>query len=464
MSGLEVELKFLIDPEAWPAILAALPGAELRTKLLSAIYFDTPGRHLQAAGMTLRLRDAGGTVTQTVKQGHGPVRTEVEATRPDGKMDLSWPILRDRFGPRILGDLAPVFEVSVDRQICLVSSGASKIELAFDLGAISAGPLRAPVQELELELISGDPRGLFRLAESLSGSASLWLSLQQKAARGYRLADGFDTRRALNASPVPLDRSMRLKVAWQRVALAALDQILTNAALLRDGGGPEALHQFRVGLRRFKAARSTFRKALKSGPELPMPEVFEALSVLCGQARDLDVLMGRDDPPPALAAARATAHDQVIQAVSAPEFRALTLALVEGLICTDLADRDTDSHGLRHHARRILRRRRRRLESVGEDIARLDDTERHGLRIAAKTLRYAAEGFAGLFGEPVTQRYIRNLTRLQDALGDLNDLVTSQGLARDLGLTGTVPDGRKAQLVRQAQAAWIRLRSTPGFW
>jgi len=464
MSGLEVELKFLIDPQDWPRILAVLPGAGVHSTSLSATYFDTPDRHIQAAGMTLRLRDAGGVVTQTVKQGLGPVRTEVEAIQPDGQLDLSWPILKDRFGSHILRDLGPIFTVTFDRQICLVRSGNSEIELAFDLGLVSAGGLSAPVRELELELKSGDPRDLFRLAETLSEAAPLWLSLQQKAARGYRLASGLAEDQALGARPVRLERGMRLKVAWQQVATAALGQVLTNAALLRNGGGPEALHQFRVGLRRFKASRAIFRKALKTGPDLPMPEVFDALATLCGQARDLDVLMDQGDPPPALVAAQATAHVRVRQAVSSPEFRALSLGLAEGLVCTDLSDPATDDHGVRHHARRILTRRRRRLEAVGEDITDLDDAARHELRIAAKTLRYGAEGFAGLFGEPVSQRYIRNLTRLQDALGDLNDLATGLDLRQSLGLAVPGSGDQRARLMKQAQEAWKRLRSTPGFW
>ena len=437
MSGLEVELKFLIAPSDWPKILTVLPEGEIQTKTRSATYFDTPDRDLQARGLTLRLRDAAGVVTQTVKTGIGPVRTEVEALRPDGDLDLSWPILKDALGPRARGELSAIFTVVANRQ------------------------------ELELELKSGHPRDLFRLAATLSGTVPLWLSLQQKASRGYRLASGLDAHQALSARPVSLDRTMRLKSAWQAVAMAAMDQILTNSALLREGGGSEALHQFRVGLRRYKAAMATFKKALRKGPVQPMPEVFDGLSTLCGQARDLDVLAGRGDPPPALVTARAEARDRVRAAVSSPEFRQLVLAMTEGLVCSDPADPATDDHGVRHHARRILKRRRRRLEAVGDDITNLDDDARHELRIDAKTLRYTAEGFAGLFGEPVTQRYIRNLTRLQDALGVLNDLAEGLRLGQGLGLAAPrAADiaGHRARSLKEAQAAWKRLRSTPGFW
>jgi len=467
MSGLEVELKFLIDPADWPRILAVLPEGHIETRALSASYFDTSDRTIQACGLTLRLREGDGVVTQTVKRGIGPIRTEIEAPRPDGRLDLSWPILKDALRGHPRGEPGPLFSVVVNRQIQVVRSGESEIELAFDHGTISAGALQDPVHELELELRSGHPRDLFRLAATLSEAAPLWLSLQQKAGRGYRLANGQDAHQALSARPVQLERGMRLKEAWRTVALAAMDQILTNAALLRQDSGPSALHQFRVGLRRYKAARSTFRDALKAGPDQPLPEVFGGLSRLCGQARDLDVLMERGDPPPALVAASTLARDQVRAAVSSPDFRQLVLAMLESLVCSDPADPATDDHGVRHHARRILTRRRRRLEAVGDDITGLDDATRHGLRIAAKPLRYAAEGFAGLFGEPVTQRYIRRLTQLQDALGVLNDRAEGLRLGQSLGLASPGTDAMarlRDQEIKDAQAAWKRLRSTPGFW
>jgi triphosphatase len=44
------------------------------------------------------------------------------------------------------------------------------------------------------------------------------------------------------------------------------------------------------------------------------------------------------------------------------------------------------------------------------------------LRIALKKLRYAAEAFAGLYHTAEVQPFIQRLKRLQDDLGDLNDV------------------------------------------
>ena len=60
--------------------------------------------------------------------------------------------------------------------------------------------------------------------------------------------------------------------------------------------------------------------------------------------------------------------------------------------------------------------------------------DRHQLRIAAKKLRYAADGFAGLFPQKPAQRFVGRLKGLQDGLGALNDLATAEPLIARLNL------------------------------
>ena len=55
----EIELKFLIPPEAATLALAQLKG-EGAVRQLDATYFDTPGHVLRKAGYGLRVRDGEG--------------------------------------------------------------------------------------------------------------------------------------------------------------------------------------------------------------------------------------------------------------------------------------------------------------------------------------------------------------------------------------------------------------------
>jgi CHAD domain-containing protein len=90
---------------------------------------------------------------------------------------------------------------------------------------------------------------------------------------------------------------------------------------------------------------------------------------------------------------------------------------------------------------------------------------RHKLRIRIKRLRYACEFFAPCFASAVVERYVRRLARLQDLLGELNDIAVARRLLRDLGAAAPRSiDARKKQLIRSVQAALLRFRSDPPYW
>jgi CHAD domain-containing protein len=80
-----------------------------------------------------------------------------------------------------------------------------------------------------------------------------------------------------------------------------------------------------------------------------------------------------------------------------------------------------------------LKRHTRKIRKQGKHLAGLDSRRRHKLRVRAKKLRYACEFFAGAFpGKKRSRRRTRfadKLKRLQDALGDLNDIVVHKELA-----------------------------------
>jgi triphosphatase len=70
----------------------------------------------------------------------------------------------------------------------------------------------------------------------------------------------------------------------------------------------------------------------------------------------------------------------------------------------------------------------RKLRKAGKHMHTLDPQARHRARIKAKKLRYAAEFFAETFGRQSKARrskFIASLAKLQDALGDLNDLTVA---------------------------------------
>ena len=187
----EIELKFLLDRQAIPALLDALPPDESRVKAMVAIYYDTADGWLRRQGFGLRVRRTGETRIQTLKSAPGA---------DGGRDEWEWPVASDLADPALLADtpaalpdgliLEPKFTVTVSRTVRIVESHGARIEIAVDDGVVEAGGRREAVLELELELLSGAPDALNRLAADLGVQIPLTPSQVTKAERGYRLLGG----------------------------------------------------------------------------------------------------------------------------------------------------------------------------------------------------------------------------------------------------------------------------------
>lgn len=188
--GREIELKFLLDPSAADAVLAALPG-ETAVKDLAAVYYDTADHWLRRGGFGLRVRRSGETRTQTLKSALGD---------DGGRDEWDWTVTTDTPDAALLLDtpaalpagatLEPLFTVRSRRTIRMVEEAGSLIELVIDDAEVSAGKQRDSFLELEIELKSGDPAALGALAAKLSAIAPLTPSQITKAGRGFQLLRG----------------------------------------------------------------------------------------------------------------------------------------------------------------------------------------------------------------------------------------------------------------------------------
>ena len=81
---------------------------------------------------------------------------------------------------------------------------------------------------------------------------------------------------------------------------------------------------------------------------------------------------------------------------------------------------------------RLVRKRHKSLVADARNLAALTAEERHAVRIAAKRLRYALEGFASLYKGKRLRKYQASLSGLQDLLGAANDAVTATRLLEAL--------------------------------
>ena len=509
----EIELKFLIAPEASAQILARLEGREA-VRQLDATYFDTLDHALRKAGFGLRIRDGENGRKQTLKSAssggvfaRGEWESAVEGPEPDRDLLAKTPAAKV-----INGDvLAPVFATNVRRVTRLVERDGAVIEAALDQGELLANERRAGVSELELELKSGAPRVLFDLARDLAAHAPLRLSLISKAERGYALALGEPDGPRPDA---PLDRDVTTGAALQALGRTALCRLCAAGEALRVRPGPERVHKLRVAARRFRALLSTF-KLLVGDPAAHHVKVeLKWLADALGEARGLDVFIAdvwrpaaegqaepiteaeigaggpAEDEARALAAfgkalltAQTQAYAQAEAAVDSARFRALAIDaaawLEAGPWTTDKRLEKVRQRPAVDFAAEALDKRRRRIRKDGRDLAALSPEERHHLRIRGKKLRYAVEDLGGLFPDHPKRRdrLVEATKGLQDALGALNDLAGRDALAREVALSSDDPQaafaaGRltaggpehHAELLIEAQGAYVTFVEAKRFW
>lgn len=453
----EIELKLQVPPAAAGAVARAVATRAAVVQRVHTVYVDTPDGRLAAAGMALRLRRDGRRWLQTVKA-LDPVRLarlehEVPIAAPPRGTLPAIDLSRHAGTPAaallqaVLGDapvLGPVFETEMRRTRRLLRVGATRLELALDVGRIRAGGRSLPLCELEFEWRSGPLQGLFDAADRWAGRHGLWLDVRSKAERGALLARGEAAAAPAKASRPVLDAAMPADPALRAIVAHGLAQLLPNAAALAAGtAGPEHLHQLRVALRRLRTALrvlADWSPAVDPAWDDGLAALFDAV----GDARDRDALSAT--LLPALRAAGAPFADWPTPAGVAPDPGAelrradstrLLLALMAFAHGPGADRAGTDGSGtdaaapFAERTRPLLRRLHRQVLRDGERFLELDDEARHRLRRRVKRLRYSVEFLSSPWPAGVVRRTLDRLASVQDVLGRFNDLcVATQAFRR----------------------------------
>jgi inorganic triphosphatase YgiF len=515
----EIEFKLEVPPNCIgrlvrSAVLKAAAPAD--TAELTSVYFDTPKHELRKKGLALRVRHGDGHFRQTIKQSQnrgaglfarGEWEQDIDGEQPDLKAASGTP-LQPLIGKKLRRRLRPIFETRVRRRIYPIARGDGEIEVALDRGEVKAGRQSAPLSEAELELKHGNAGVLFDVARALAKLCPLRLSTKSKADRGYALVDG-DSACAVKAGPLEIAPEADQQTAFQIIARACLHHLAANEAVfLKDTAA--ALHEMRVALRRMRAAISLFSDMLTGPQTEAMKAEFKWLGQELGPARELDVFIKRvvkraeaskpngapsvapvsRDVQRRLTRAFARAED----AIASARYRSLALGTAAWIEAGDWTRGDDEIvRALRERpiadaAAEELGRRRKKIRKQGRKLAALAPRRRHKLRIKVKKLRYAADFFAALFpGKKSARRhekFVARLKKLQDALGDLNDIMVHERLSQRIvdgsngararkqrinkaftaGRLAGREEERFARVMRQAEKACAGFADVRPFW
>jgi CHAD domain-containing protein len=408
--------------------LGSLSGEPLERRSFLSTYYDTDDRVLAGLGITLRRRVE-----------HGLSLWQLKLPRTGGRLELERP--GGPAGPpsRIAGVLAtvlrgrelrPVAELRTLRSGVRLQGDASTADVVVDEVAVMEH-LRvvSRFDELEIELIEGDPRQLREIERTVRRAG----------------ADDGDPRpkvlRIIGVPPAPRKTS-QLQAFFAR----QYREILLHDPGTRLGDDPEDLHDMRVAVRRLRAILKIAAPPLDEEWATGLRDELEWLGDALGAIRDLDVLLAHLrteqesfpwDEVEAFGALlmrlerqRKEGRKALLNVMRTARYAALLDTLEE-------AARRPRTRSARPRvdeiAGREFRKLRKAVRKLGDDRG---DDALHRVRIKGKRARYAAELAAPSVGKKAGE-VVAAAKAFQDVTGDHQDAVVAVQRMRELAEGGT---------------------------
>ncbi len=290
------------------------------------------------------------------------------------------------------------------------------------------------------------------------------------------------------------DGNVSVDNAFATILRCDLERVLASCPLAESGEDPEGVHQLRVALRRLRGSLALLGSLALSDEIDAFRGEAKGLASGLGDARAWDVFLsetlteveqgcpgvkGFKELRDIAEACRARSYDRVRKLLVNRRCRRFRLELaswIAQLGWRDGADQERSaalSTPVGAFARAALTRQHARVLRRGRHFARLSPEERHRLRLAAKRLRYAADLLLpALDRHKAAERYVRSLTRLQDALGRDSDISATARLLTPLSNDPLAVTPRQAigavlgwlarcrpDVDREMRSAWRRFRT-----
>ena len=231
---------------------------------------------------------------------------------------------------------------------------------------------------------------------------------------------------------------------------------------------PERLHKARVALRRLRSALQGFAPILDKDEARKLSRQARDLFRILGPLREADVAVESfaTEADRELLAARALAlRGETRDRLQAAGVDAFAARVESGL-------RDGRLLGKGPPARRLalssapllgalaLQEVWTRVLAYGDSIAALQEEPRHDFRKDMKTLRYLTEFFLPVMAGRKPAKFIKRLEKLQEDLGELNDIAVH---TRGGSLEGDL-QRRADRATRAAETHWAKLRKAGPWW
>jgi len=453
---MEIELKFQIPAESKAPLEKFIQSKGGTSKRLRAKYFDTDDRLLARSNIALRLRKEGHVWYQTLKvapQAAAVIRHEdtVRLVTPPGTapvLDTSrhsssdqWTKIDKLLRHDAAHELKTLYETDLKRLSVDLRTRRGLINYAIDTGSIltteketdplltalghTVGPLKLPVTEIELELVSGSNMALIEAGTRLVRDYGVWLDVRTKSMRGDSLAKATLIMAPAKAQSVKISDDLSLEEFFEIVRKECVRHALVNASQLasEEGYSPEHIHQLRIALRRLRTALKLFSRVHNFEVQTWSDQA-KFLAAQLGKNRDIDAMSESIWPE--------------LHKINAPlvEFSAQegiqspALIVREGkiqswfleLIGRDLQSREQNTQSHWSAIMPIIIKWQKKCAKRAKNFASLTVEERHELRKKMKRLRYSLEFIEGECKNAKFRHFSKVLARAQNELGIYNDL------------------------------------------
>ncbi len=391
--------------------------------------------------------------------------------------------------PPLPGPLIPV--AGFEGECRLIRIGSDEAATLMVLSGVLRGVAQAqPSCRL---LLDGPPALLASLTVDWAASLPITPAPCSLATEALAVARGMATPRRSGAPRVPAGQTVA--DAFVSVVGHLTGVILAGVPDAAAGLSEAPVHEMRVAVRRLRSALSVFGRVVGDSSVGDVKQQLSAFARMLGAARDWDVFLAGagaslaaampDEPRiQALltdaARQRDAAYAVLREEFASARFRQLGMALVH-LAALRPWEIDADEAQLallgqdaRDFAKHALARQHRRLLSAGPDIAAAPAEDLHALRKQGKKLRYTTEFFAEFYHPRRVRRFLRRVTRLQEALGHLNDAAAAASLMQPLAGSGarqfaigavrgfTAAGGSHARVA--VAKSWAKVRRAKPFW
>ena len=240
---------------------------------------------------------------------------------------------------------------------------------------------------------------------------------------------------------IQLDPDMCSNEATKIILQFLLQVIRINEANIEKDLDTEFLHDLRVAIRRTRSVLSQIKSVFPAETTARFKKDFAFMGKLSNQLRDLDVYLLnedsyremlpavlRDDIGPLfnyLREKRSKALQEVISGFESKEYTQILkdwdAFLNEPPQDSPMAP-DADLPIIDIARKKIYKRYKNIVKTGNRILENTNDEMLHALRIECKKLRYLMEFFASLFHRKKINTLIAQLKKLQDNLGDFNDL------------------------------------------